>query len=249
LCGDLVTDLIGKKILVTGASSGIGRACAIQLAAAGAQLIAVGRNEATLPNAGRITQNYVLDLADEAAVKAAIPRLKAETGPLDGCILAAGIHTFRPLIMEGFSDIKRPWEINTQGSLGFLALLLKARLIAKGGSVVLFSSAAARKAGAGAVSYAASKGAIEAATYALALELAPQRVRVNAISAGVVRTPMSEGFMSKLTPAQVSELEARHPMGFGEPEDVAGPVLFLLSSAARWVTGVVLPVDGGFAIA
>jgi NAD(P)-dependent dehydrogenase (short-subunit alcohol dehydrogenase family) len=122
-------------------------------------------------------------------------------------------------------------------------------MVAKGGSVVLFSSAAARKAGAGAASYAASKGAIEAATYALALELASQRIRVNAVSAGVVRTPMSEGFLSKLTAEQLSALEARHPMGLGAPKDVVGPVMFLLSDQARWITGTVLPVDGGYSIA
>jgi NAD(P)-dependent dehydrogenase (short-subunit alcohol dehydrogenase family) len=245
-----MTDFAGKKILITGASSGIGRACALQLAALGAHIVAIGRNQATLADLGLPSATtYAIDLADEPSVKALMPRLKAEVGPLDGCVLAAGLHTFRPLMMESFADIHRPWSINVQSSLGILALLLKGRLIAKGGSIVLFSSAAARKAGAGAVSYAASKGAIEAATSALALELASQKIRVNAVSPGVVRTPMSQGFLSKLTAEQLSALEARHPMGIGLPEDVAGPVLFLLSSEARWITGVVLPVDGGYAIA
>jgi NAD(P)-dependent dehydrogenase (short-subunit alcohol dehydrogenase family) len=243
-------DFSGKKILVTGASSGIGRACALQLKSAGAHIVAIGRNEAGLLDIGlAATQICTLDLADEAAVKAVIPRLKAEFGPLDGCVFAAGLHTFRPLIMESFNDIYRPWSINVQSCLGLLALLVKGRLIAKGGSVVLFSSAAARTAGAGAVSYAASKGAIESATSALALELASQKIRVNAVSPGVVRTPMSEGFLGKLTPAQLTALETRHPMGFGTPDDVASPVLFLLSNDARWITGAVLPVDGGYAIA
>jgi NAD(P)-dependent dehydrogenase (short-subunit alcohol dehydrogenase family) len=245
-----MTDFSGKKILVTGASSGIGRACALQLAALGAHIVAIGRNKASLVGLDLPSvQIYALDLADEAAVKALIPRLKSETGPLDGCVLAAGMHTFRPLMMESFADIYRPWSINVQSCLGFLALLLKGRLIATGGGLVLFSSAAARKAGAGAVSYAASKGAIESATCALALELASQRIRVNAVSAGVVRTPMSEGFLSKLTAEQLAALEARHPMGLGLPDDVAGPVLFLLSNQARWITGVVLPVDGGYSLA
>ena len=240
----------GKKILVTGASSGIGRAIAQRLTSAHASVIAVGRNESALAELNLPAQQiYTLDLTDEPAVKAAIPLLKSQAGPFDGCVLAAGIHTFRPIMMETFGDISRPWEINTRSSLGFLALLLKSRLIAKGASIVLFSSAAARRAGAGAVSYAASKGAIESATYALALELASQRIRVNAISAGVVRTPMSDGFLSKLTAEQLASLEGRHPMGFGQPDDVAGPVLFLLSDEARWISGAVLPVDGGYSIA
>jgi NAD(P)-dependent dehydrogenase (short-subunit alcohol dehydrogenase family) len=245
-----MVDFSGKKFLVTGASSGIGRACALRVAAVGGKIVVIGRNKDSLENLGvQAPIAFTLDLVDEAAVKALIPRLKAEVGPLDGCVLAAGIHTFRPLMMENYQDIQRPWAVNVQSCLGFLAQLLRARLIAKGASVVLFSSAAARKAGAGAVSYAASKGAIESATHALALELASQKIRVNAISAGVVRTPMSEGFLGRLTAEQLAALEASHPMGFGEPEDIAGPVMFLLSSQASWITGAVLPVDGGYSVA
>lgn len=243
-------DFAGKKVLVTGASSGIGRACALELVRAGATVVVIGRNESALATLGLPPSRvFLLDLLDEAAVKALIPRLKAEVGPFDGCVLAAGMHTFRPFLMETFQDIHRPWAVNVQACLGLVALLLKARMVAKGGSMVLFSSAAASKAGAGAVSYAASKGAIESATYALALELASQRIRVNAVSAGVVRTPMSESFLSKLTAEQLSALEARHPMGLGAPEDVVGPVMFLLSDQARWITGTVLPVNGGYSIA
>jgi NAD(P)-dependent dehydrogenase (short-subunit alcohol dehydrogenase family) len=212
--------------------------------------VAVGRNEAALRAIGLATrQIYTLDLLDEVAIKAFILRLKRDIGPLDGCVLAAGVHTFRPFAMESFRDIYRPWAINVQSCLGFLALLIKVRLLAKGGSLVLFSSTVAHMAGAGAVSYAASKGAIESATHGLAIELAAQRIRVNAVSPGVVCTPMSEAFLSKLTSEQLAALKARHPMGFGMPDDVADPVLFLLSNDARWITGVVLPVDGGYGIA
>lgn len=244
-----MADISGKKILLTGASSGIGRACALQLIAAGAHLVAVGRNEEMLRDIGLAKEQiYVIDLLDEVAIKTLIPRLKADVGPLDGCVLAAGMHTFRPLMMESFNDIYRPWAINVQSCLGFLALLIKGRLLAKGGGLVLFSSSAAHIASAGAVSYAASKGAIESATRALAIELAAQKIRVNAIAPGVVHTPMSDALLSKLTVAQRAALEARHPMGFGVPDDVASAVLFLLSTDARWVTGVVLPVDGGYTI-
>jgi NAD(P)-dependent dehydrogenase (short-subunit alcohol dehydrogenase family) len=245
-----MADFSGKTILVTGASSGIGRACSLRLAAAEANVVAVGRNEATLRALGFDAEKvYTLDLSEEGAIKTFVQRLKTDIGPIDGCVLAAGVHSFRPFAMESFADIYRPWAINVQSPLGLLALLIKGRLIAKGGSIVLFSSAAARMAAAGASSYAASKGAIESVTRALAIELAGQRIRVNAVSPGIVRTPMSQGFLGKLTAEQLAVLEARHPMGFGSPDDVADPVLFLLSNDARWITGAVLPVDGGYSIA
>jgi NAD(P)-dependent dehydrogenase (short-subunit alcohol dehydrogenase family) len=244
-----MTDFSKKTVLVTGASSGIGRACALRLVSSGANVVAVGRNEAALRALGLAAAKiFTLDLLDEAAVKAFVLHLKTDIGLLDGCVLAAGVHAFRPFAMESFSDIYRPWAINVQSCLGLLALLTKGRLIAKGGSIVLFSSAAARMAATGASSYAASKGAIESATRALATELAGQRIRVNAVSPGVVSTPMSEGFLGKLTAGQLIALEARHPLGFGTPDDVADPVLFLLSNDARWITGSVLSVDGGYSI-
>ncbi len=241
----------GKTILVTGASSGIGRACAQRLAHEGAQLWLVGRNEAALREVadGRPHRIHLADLTDEVAVKQLVTQIHADAGQLHGCVLAAGIRAFRPLRLESFAGLVQSWEANIQSSLGLLALALRARLLVREASVVLFSSAAVSTAAPGAMAYAASKAALEAAVRTLAVELATQRVRVNAVAPGVVRTPMTEGWFSKLAPAQTAQLEARHPLGFGCPEDIAGPVAFLLSGESRWVTGAMLVVDGGFSIA
>jgi NAD(P)-dependent dehydrogenase (short-subunit alcohol dehydrogenase family) len=240
----------GKTIVITGASSGIGRSCATRLAQEGANLVLVCRNQAALQDSApeRVSKVCVCDLTNEDAVKSFVSELKQEIGPVYGWVLSAGIHDLRPLMMESTRSLWNMWAVNVQGSLGLLAVALKSRLLVRGGSVVLFSSAAAHVSGAGLVSYAASKGAIEAATRALALELAPSKIRVNAIAAGVVRTPMSERYLSKLSADQVGKLEADHPFGFGQPEDIAGPVSFLLSEDARWITGSVLVVDGGYSV-
>lgn len=240
----------GRTVLVTGASSGLGKACAERLIRDGANVIAVGRDRERLLAVEGISLDNVIvaDLLQPDDIKRIVDGLKSSQRSLNGCVLAAGVHSFRPIMLENFAEIAKPMASNVLSPLALVAALVKSRALAKGASVVLFSSTAARTGSPIAVSYAASKGAIESATFSLALELAPQGIRVNAVAPGVIRTPMSEGFLSKLTAEQVARLDARHVLGAGSPSDVSGPVAFLLSDDARWVTGAVLPIDGGYSI-
>jgi NAD(P)-dependent dehydrogenase (short-subunit alcohol dehydrogenase family) len=241
-----MTDFSGKRILVTGASSGLGLACATALSASGAELVVAARRLDPLTERFPAPHRAIAcDVGREEDCKALAAQLKQDGIALDGIVLAAGVQSVKPLMMESQASLSICWNVNVYGSLGLLGVLLKSRLVARGAAIVLFSSAAASSGGAGIVSYAASKGAIEAATRSLALELASQGIRVNAIAGGVVETPMSSQYLSRMTPEQVAHLRAQHPLGFGKPEDIAAPVEFLLSPAARWITGVILPVDGG----
>jgi NAD(P)-dependent dehydrogenase (short-subunit alcohol dehydrogenase family) len=237
----------GKTILVTGGSSGLGQACGQMLAERGARLVLVGRREQELREAFPDPAHVIVtsDVTDETSLQALAANLKTAGISLQGVVPAAGMQDIRPLAMETMTTLSNSWMVNVYGSLGLLAVLLKSRLIAKGASIVLFSSGAAKAGGPGLVAYAAAKGALEAAAHSLALELASQRIRVNAIAPGVIPTPMSSRYMSRMTSAQAEMLKAHHPLGLGEPQDVANLVGFLLSDEAKWITGSVIQIDGG----
>lgn len=240
--------LANKRVVVTGASSGIGRACAERLAEERATLVLVGRNQDRLTEVATVTdgQTVVADLAADAGVTALLAALKTSGHQYDGWVLAAGEHSLRPMMMESAASLDRAWRANVSVALTLLAGALKGRLIARGGSIVLLSSAAARCGSAGHVAYAASKAALVGAVRSLSVELAPQAIRVNAVAPGLVETPMGSRNLERLTEAQVEGLRARHSLGFGQPGDIAGPIAFLLSDDARWISGTVVTIDGGF---
>jgi len=244
-------DFEGRTFLITGGSSGIGRACALRLASRGARLVLLGRDEGRLMTGfdpQTVASFLHCDLANPESLRAAVAGLGEKAATLHGCVLAAGANAFRPLALESSERMASLWQLNVSGSVGLIAAAVKGRLFRDGASIVLFSSAVARTGGAGLVSYSSTKGAIEAATRSMAAELARLMVRVNAVAPGVVRTPMTEQHFSKLSAEQIAALEARHPLGFGAPEDLAGAVEFLLSDDARWITGSILTVDGGFSV-
>lgn len=240
--------LQGKIILVTGASSGIGRAAAVECSKMGATVIAVGRNEERLKETLSMleTENssyYVCDLTDSTSVD----QMVASIPVIDGLINNAGIGIVKPLKFINEADFTTLLKADTIAPILLLQRLIKKKKINKGGSVVFTSSMAAL----GGVTngnsmYVACKGAISSFVLNAALELGPQNIRVNAVCPAMVNTPLVHDGDTE-NEEHLKEMEKQYPLRkFGEPEDIAWAMIYLLSDAARWVTGTNMVVDGGF---
>ena len=236
--------LNGKTVLVTGASSGLGAATAVECSKAGAKLILTGRNaerlQATFDNlSGDGHVQIIIDLNKEQQVEA----LASQLPPLDGLALCAGITKTLPVKFVSVEAIDEVFNTNIFSSIVLIQRLLKAKKINKGGSIVFVSSISTAYADKGNAIYAASKGAMNSFSKVLALELAAQRITSNCIQPGFVPSRMLEEGV--ITSEQLEEERKRYPLGFGEPSDIANGIIYLLSDASKWVTGSVLTIDGG----
>lgn len=244
--------LQGRLALVTGAGQGNGRAIALGLARAGAAVIVTDLNPDTAAQVadeirrdGGQAWSFVLDVADLAACEALAARVGPEIGPIDLLVNNAGI-----IIREGVDspqsarNLERMLDVNVLGSYYPIKAWLPS-LRARRGCIVNVASIAASAGLAGTFGYSPSKGAVKLMTQALAVELARDGVRVNAIAPGVIETPMTAA--TREAPEKLEKFMARTPMArVGQAEELVGPVVFLASAMASYVTGVTLPVDGGF---
>lgn len=248
---DGALDFAGRWVLVSGASSGIGRAIAIELAAHGCGVILCGRDAARLEETGAALggaphRSLLLDLAQHEAIVPAVQRLRAEVGPIYGLCHAAGVVETRPLASNTVDIVRSQLDINLIAGLELArAVCRRDVLTAEGGSLLFISSVYGRVGMPGQIGYCASKGAVAAAVRALAIELARRNVRANCISPGLVFTPMTQHSLGKLSAEQVERLKAAHPLGPGTPQDVARAAVFMLAPSSRWITGADLAVDGG----
>lgn len=244
--------LAGKNILITGASSGIGRACAIESSKFGAKIIASGRDEERLAETlSRVkTEGSFAAPADllefdfSRKVAAAIP---AEE-PLDGIIFSAGVNRLLPIGFIGEKEFAAAMRVNTEAPLMLVQTLLREKKIRRGASLVFISSiSGGNVVSPGAGIYSATKAATDALMKTLALELAAKQIRVNSICPGAVETKMNA--MTAVSEAQKAEAEKRYPLKrFGKPEEIAYAAIYLLSDAAAWTTGTRLVIDGGFTL-
>ena len=240
--------LAGRTVLVTGASSGIGRQTAISCAAMGARLVVTGRDPARLGETCAALQGEGhRSIAADMAEPDGLARVAEEAGVIDGLVNCAGITAMAPFRMTSEKHIRRIHGINFDAPILLTQKLLAAKRIANGASLVYVTSTTAHIGTFATGIYAASKGALIPALRALALEVgAKQKIRANCISPGYVQTPMLDALN-----AGTASIEANYdlaPLGLGQPEDVANAAVFLLSDASRWITRSTLMVDGGLTV-
>lgn len=245
-------DFDGRWVLVTGASSGLGRAIAIELARHGAGVALLGRDRARLDETaarleGAPHRVIQLELAQAEAIGPAIAALRDDVGALYGLCHAAGIVQTRPLAATTPEVVRSQLEINLVAGLELARAVSRRDVMTpEGGSLLFISSVYGRVGMPGQAGYCATKGAVAAAVRALAIELARRKVRVNSISPGLVHTEMTRQSLGVLSADHVQKLEASHPLGAGRPEDVGRAAVFLLAPATGWITGADLAVDGGY---
>jgi len=240
-------DLKGKTVLVTGASSGIGMQAAISISKMGATLIITGRNESKLKDTFTSLEGQGHQmLAGDLILDEDRDVLVSDLPELDGVVHCAGIIGPTPAKFIRSDDIKKMMSINYRAPVLLNASILQKKKLKKGASVLMMSSVVTQNPYFGGSLYSASKGAIEAYTKTLALELVDKNIRVNCISPGLVNTPLITDPAKENNPEIVEDSLARYiakyPMGVGEAEDVANAIVFLLSDESRWISGVNLPM-------
>ena len=240
--------LKGKTILVTGASSGIGQATAVECAQMGADVVITGRDterlQATADLVGTPKAQIVADLTSQADVE----RLIAALPPLDGAVLCAGNSTTLPLQFGSREKFDEMFNVNFFAPVELLRLMYKKKVLQKGASVVLIASIGGTHSfmpGNGV--YGASKAALNSLMKYAAREYASRKIRVNSICPGMVDTPLIH--RGTITEEQLAEDAKRYPLGrYGKPDDIANGAVYLLSDASSWLTGHDLVIDGGFSI-
>lgn len=242
-------------MLVTGASSGIGKETSILLSQLGARVILVARRVDALQEAlaelapgEHLTESF--DLMELDGVKEWMTGIAARVGPLDGLVHCAGVAPVLPLPALSYDRLEPVLRLNVGAAIALARGFCQRTVRAKSGSIVFLSSVSSLVGDKALTAYSASKGALDAAVRSLALELAPQKIRINTVAPGFVPTPLySEGLLGAAgvdAEAWLSEMARRHPLGLGTTRDVAHAVAFLLADTGRWITGSTLLVDGGF---
>lgn len=244
--------LDNKLILITGGGTGLGLAMAKAFLSVGARVIITGRRADVLRKAAKdlggniITESF--DITRFKAIPNWINYLEQKYGAIDVLVNNAGIHIKKEILEYTDEDFHNVIQTNQEAAFILSREVARAMSVRKSGSILFISSMASQYGIPKVIGYTAAKSAVEGMTRAMAVELSPLGIRVNCIAPGFIRTDMSASALDK-DPERKAKVLGRTPMGdLGSPEDVADAAVFLCSSAAKYITGVVLPVDGGNSI-
>ena len=247
-------DFKGKKVIVTGASSGIGRAISIEISRHGAEVILMGRDKGRLDETAALLNSdkrhlILLDLKEHSLILPKIKEFSKNFGRIYGVCYSAGVDATRPLSSYKADIIRAMLDINLIAGIELCRAVCRRDVMEESGGSILFISSIAGIVGIpGRVGYSASKGGVSAAVRSMAIELSKRNIRVNALSPGLVRTSLTEGALSKLSDKQIQDIENAHPLGIGSPQDVARGAAFLMAPQSSWITGVDMVIDGGYTI-
>jgi len=249
---DSIFDLKNKNIIVTGASSGIGRQCAVTFSQLGANVILIARNKERLKetyNKLDIGNHLIIsqDITEYDKLKEIVNTAVDKIGKISGFVHSAGIEMTVPLRSMTPSYYENMFATNVISGFELVRIISKKKYLdEKGASFVFISSVMGILGQAGKVGYCSSKGALISGAKAIALELVKKNIRVNCILPGVVETEMSNKIFENLPEESKKSIINMHPLGLGRPEDIAYACTYLLSDFAKWVTGTNLIVDGGY---
>ena len=244
-------DLTGKRILVTGATGGMGVETAIQLSKLGANVVICGRNEEKLKNVfnhleGEGHAQYVFDLNDIDAIESVIKKIVSECGAFNGVAFCAGIAPMRPLKMTKRENMIDVMDANLFSFIEIVRCITKKGAFVDEGSIVAISSTASIQGKQSKVAYSASKAALDGAIRCLACDLKKKKIRINSVMPCWVNTRMYTTYLERYPDTfEVQEIKEKQYMGVTEPIEIANTVAFLLSDAAKKKTGTSIQNDGG----
>lgn len=242
-----------KKYVITGVTSGIGKEVCTQLLSEGAIVLGIGRSGEKIEN---LRSNYglnklqfiQLDLSNIEDIENALLIKLEELGPFDGLLLCAGREETLPLSSYKPNKIKSLFEINIFSNIEMIRIFSKKKFSKRDASIVLISSVMSILGQPGKVGYCSSKSATLGLVKSSALELAKKKIRINAISPGVVLTPMTKALFNQLSSENIGSIENMHPLGLGDVSQIYPLVMFLLSDKSTWITGQNYIIDGGYSI-
>ena len=244
-------DLTGKRILVTGASGGIGRATAVQLSRLGASVVISGRNIGRLQETfdmleGADNRMYVFDLNDVDAIEGLVKKIVSECGSFHGFAHCAGIAQMRPLKMTRTKDMIDQMNSNLFAFVEIVRCITGRGSFENEGSIVAVSSYASIVGKQSKVAYSAAKAGLDGAIRCMVCDLKKKKIRVNSVQPCWVNTRMYQGYIDRYPDTfEVQEIREKQVMGVTEPVEVANMIAFLLSDAAKTITGTSILIDGG----